>query len=119
MDILDKLSETAQKAGSYIAEKAILAKEYSVASWNVAELHNKIDKHYKAIGELTFRAKQQNKDCSRLIAPYLNELEKLHATLQQKEAERQFLLNKDQCPNCEKPIDKDNVFCPHCGAQLK
>ncbi|MBQ3085571.1 MAG: zinc ribbon domain-containing protein [Clostridia bacterium] len=119
MDIFDKISGTAQKAGSYIAEKAVLAKDYSVASWNVAELRNQIEKHYKAIGELTYRAKQLNKDCTRAVNGHLAELEALHNALQQKEAERQALLNKDLCPACGKAVDRDHAFCPHCGAKME
>ena len=118
MDIFDKISDTAQKAGTYIAEKAVLAKDYSVASWNVAELRNRIEKHYKAIGELTYRAKQQNKDCTRAVANHLAELEQLHEALQQKETQRQLLLNKEQCAACGKAVDKDNAFCPHCGNRI-
>ncbi|MBQ7090036.1 MAG: zinc ribbon domain-containing protein [Clostridia bacterium] len=119
MDFFDKFVDTAEKAGAFIADKAVLAKDYSVASWNVADLRNQIEKHYKAIGELTYRAKQQNKDCTRAVASHLEELEKLHAALQQKEAERDQLLNKQPCPACGKTVDKESAFCPHCGAQMK
>ena len=23
---------------------------------------------------------------------------------------------KDECPHCDKPIDEDATFCPHCGS---
>ncbi len=119
MDFFDKFVSTAEKAGNFIADKAVLAKDYSVASWNVADLRNQIERHYKTIGELTYRAKQQHKDCTRAIAPHLEALETLHAALQEKENERQLLLNKESCPSCFKAVDKENTFCPHCGAKMK
>ncbi len=119
MDILDQISREAQKAGEFIVEKATLAKDYTVATWNTNELRNEINKRYTAIGKAVYTAHTTEADTAEEINEQVEALQVLHQQLQEKEELRQAMRNRKICPACDKPIDKGNTYCPHCGTQVK
>lgn len=119
MDIFDQISREAQKAGEFIVEKATVAKDFTVATWNAAEIRNRIEKLYTAIGKAMYKAHSSEADTADEINGYMEEITALKATLKEKEEERQALRSRKLCPVCDKPISKDAAFCPHCGAQVK
>ena len=119
MDIFDQISREAQKAGEFIVEKAGIAKEFTVATWNAAELRNRIDKLYKTIGKAVYAAHTEGAENAEEIEGYITELDALKAALREKEAVRHEITNRKACPVCNKAIGKDSVYCPHCGTQVK
>lgn len=119
MDILDQISREAQKAGEFIVEKAGVVKDYTVATWNAAELKNKINALYSAIGKAVYKAHTEEIDTAEEINGYIEELTALKEALSEKEAERQLLTNQKTCLTCGKAVSKKNAFCPHCGANLQ
>ena len=119
MDIFDQISQEARKAGEFIVEKAAVAKDFTVATWNAAELRIRIDKLYKAIGKAVYAAHTEGVENAEEIEGYVVELDALKAALKEKEAVRQELTNRKTCPVCDKTIGKDSVYCPHCGTQVK
>lgn len=119
MDLFDQISQEMQKAGEFIAEKATVAKDYTVATWNAAELRNKINNLYKAIGQAVYKAHKEDADTAEEINGYIEEIAALEAALAEKEEIRHDLKNQKACPSCKKGVAKDNSFCPHCGANLK
>ena len=119
MDIFDQISQEAQKAGEFIAEKATMAKDYTVATWNAADIRNKIEELYKAIGKAVYKAHTTEEDTAEEIEQYLTELTAMQEALREKEETRHALRNRKLCPACDKPIAKDSAFCPYCGAQVK
>lgn len=119
MDILDQISKEAYKAGEFIVEKAVLAKDYTVATWNTAEMRAEIEEHYKAIGKAMYKAHATEADTAEEINAHIVALELLFAQLHNKEEERQALRHRKLCPACDKPIAKSNTYCPHCGTQVK
>ena len=119
MDIFDEIGLEAQKAGRFIAKKAVEAKDYTVASWNAAELKNKINDLYKAIGKAVYKAHTEEIDTAEEINGYIEELTALKQSLEETNEERRAIKNQKTCPSCKKAVSKQNAFCPHCGANLK
>lgn len=119
MDIFDYVSKEAYKAGEFVVKKAVLAKDYTVATWNAAEMRAEIDEHYKAIGKLIYEGQTTEKDTSQEVEAHVQALEKLFSKLHDKEEERQSMRHRKLCPDCEKPIAKSVSYCPHCGAKVK
>ncbi len=119
MDFLDQLTQEAKKAGDFIAEKAVMAKDYTVATWNAAELRNKIENLYKKIGKAVYTAHTTEADTAEEINQYLDEIAALEAALQEKEETKQALRNQKTCPACGKGVAKDHAFCPHCGQNVE
>ncbi|MBQ8894483.1 MAG: zinc-ribbon domain-containing protein [Clostridia bacterium] len=119
MDIFDQISQEACKAGEFIVKKANQAKDYTVATWNAAELRSEIEKRYKAIGKAIYRAHTEEVETAEEIQEHIEALEELHARLRDQEEERQTVRNRKLCPACDKPIAKDAAFCPYCGTQVK
>ena len=119
MDILDQISQEAQKAGSFLVEKAGVVKDYTVATWNAAELKNKINQLYKNIGLAVYKAQTEGADTAEEVNGYVAEITVLKEALQEKEEVRQTLQNKKICGTCNKPVAKNSAFCPHCGANFQ
>ncbi len=119
MDIFEQITQEAKKAGEFITEKAVIVKDYTVATWDAAEIRNRIEGLYKSIGKAMYLAHTTEADTAEEIDGYINELIALHEALKEKEAERQAIRNRKLCPACDKPIEKGHVFCPHCGTQIK
>lgn len=118
MDILDQIAQEAKKAGEFVAEKAVFVKDYAVNTWNTAELRNKMNELYKAIGKAVFKAETTEADTAEEINGYLEELTVLAEALAKKEAEKETLTGKKVCPACGKSADKKAAFCPACGNSL-
>lgn len=118
MDFFDQISYEAQKAGEYIAEKAAKAKDFTVATWNAAELRNEIEKHYKAIGMCVYNAHTTEADTAEEIEQHVATITALYEELREKETTRQAIRNRVPCPACNKPIAKNIAYCPHCGTKV-
>ena len=118
MDILDQLANEAKKAGEFMAEKAVFVKDYAVNTWSVAELRNKINELYKAIGKAVYKAETTEADTAEEINGYIEELNELCAALAEKEEEKEKLTGKKRCPACGKTSDKKAAFCSSCGSNL-
>jgi len=118
MDLFDQISQEVQKAGEFLVEKATVAKDYTVATWNAAEIRNKINSLYKDIGKAVYAAHTQQADNSEEINGYIDRINALKAALQEKEEIRQDLKNQKACPACKKGVNKGSAYCPHCGAKI-
>lgn len=119
MDILDQISKGAQSAGEFLTEKAILAKDYTLHTWDITKLRNRINTLYKAIGRASYKAYKTESSAAEEIDLYFKELDLLFPELRAKQEARQALRGRKLCPACEKPIEEFNAFCPHCGAKIK
>lgn len=118
MDILDQIAKEAKKAGEFVAEKAVFVKDYAVNTWSAADLRNKMNELYKAIGKAVYKAATEEVDTAKEIEAYIEELKGLDAALAEKEAEKEVLTGKKICPACGKTADKKSAYCPACGASL-
>ncbi len=119
MDFFDQISQEMQKAGAFIAEKANVAKDYTVATWNAADLRNKINQLYKEIGRAVYNGRMEQTDNTALIDGYVEQIRQLEAALLEKEEIRQDLKNQKVCPACKKGVAKNSTYCPYCGAKFE
>ena len=119
MDIFDQLSQEAKKAGDFIVEKANVVKDFTVATWNAAEIRNKMDGLYKTIGKMVYQAHTTGEDTASEIDDCIQSLSVLEEALKVREEEKQAIKNKKVCPACGKSTAKDNAFCPYCGASVQ
>lgn len=118
MDIFDQITQEAKKAGTFVAEKAIFVKDYAKNTWDVAELRNKMNELYKAIGKAVFKAETTEMDTAEEINGYIEDLKMLDEILKEKAAEKESLIGKKTCPDCGKSADKKAAFCPKCGRKF-
>ncbi|MBQ7095063.1 MAG: zinc-ribbon domain-containing protein [Clostridia bacterium] len=118
MDLLDQITQEAKKAGTFVAEKAIFVKDYAKNTWDAAEIRNKMNDLYKAIGKAVFHAETTEADTAEEINGYIEDLKALDEALKEKTSEKESLVGKKYCPACGKSADKKAAFCPKCGAKL-
>lgn len=90
-EILDQISKNAKIAGEFIAEKAILAKDYTVLSGEITQLRSRINSLYKTIGKAMYAAHTTEADTAEEIEQHLAELDVLHQSLLEKEQQRKHL----------------------------
>ena len=119
MDIFEKIGQEAQKAGAFLVDKATVAKDYTVASWNAMELKNKINELYKSIGIAVYNGHINGEDPAQKVHELIEQIHVLKETLKEKEAVRRSIENRKVCPDCNKNISKDHSFCPHCGKKAE
>ncbi len=116
IDILEQLAQDARKAGNFIAEKAVMAKDYTAATWSAAELRNQIEARYQQIGKAVYFARKEGKEAE--LEAEFAELDTLIAAWREKENARREICNRKSCPSCNQAIAKDHIFCPYCGKDL-
>ena len=119
MDILDQIAKEAVKAGEFMAEKAVFLKDYTVNTWNTADIRNKMNELYKAIGKAVYTSKTTGADTANEIEEYMEKLQVLEAALKQKAVEKEQLTGKKYCHICGKASDKKAAFCSHCGSNIE
>ena len=90
-EILDQVSKGAKVAGEFVAEKAILAKDYTVLTGEIATLRSRINTLYKSLGKAVYVAHTTEMDNAAQIDDYLIELDKKLAELADKEQQRNAL----------------------------
>lgn len=84
-----------------------------------ATLETKLSKDYEKLGRIYYYSVVEGKETDE------NELELLTASIGDKKEQIKLLREKIQkykyrnlCPACKSPIDKNSVFCNHCGAKI-
>ena len=115
MGFLDQLSKSATEAGEYLTEKAVLAKDYAMATMDISEAKSRINSIYKELGKMVYNANRKQIDSSADMERLMAELDQLKAAITEKEKVR----NRALCPACDESIDASSCFCPHCGAKIK
>lgn len=118
-NIFDQITQEAKKAGDFISEKAVLVKDYAIATWNAAEIRNKIDQLYKEIGKAIYEAHATGAENAEIVDEKIEELSGLKDALKEKESAKQTIRNRKVCPACGKALMKDAVFCSYCGTKLE
>lgn len=94
-DIIDQISKGAEATGEFLAEKAVLAKEFTVLSGEITQLKYRITALYKQSGIALYKAHSTEADTAEEIEGYMAELTLLHQQLKEKQAARQALRNTD------------------------
>lgn len=84
-----------------------------------ATLETKLSKDYEKLGRIYYGSVAEGKDADE------NELELLTAAIGDKKEQIKLLREKIQkykyrklCPACKSPVDKNSVYCNHCGEKL-
>ena len=93
--ILDQISKGAVATGEFLAEKAVLAKEFTVLSGEITQLKYRITTLYKQAGKALYKAHSTETDTAGEIEGYMAELTLLHQQLKEKQAARQALRNAE------------------------
>ncbi len=94
-EIINKISKGAVATGEFLAEKAVLAKDFAVLSGEITRIQCRISTLYRSAGKALYRAHATEADTAGEIEGYMAELAFLHRELKEKQAARQALRSAD------------------------
>ena len=117
MAFIDDVKETLAKAGKTTVQKTKDFAAIAKVTADIEETKSLLKAVYIEIGKKyceTHDKETADADYTVNVATAENLAEQLEAL----KAERLALRGKVKCPECEKAVDNEFVFCPFCGAKL-
>ena len=117
MAFLDEVIDKAQKAGKFVCDKAIDAKDYVSLEYKLSVTRNKTDELYKELGKLVFANNNTDNDTEGEINQLIAKIQQL--IIEQNELCAQISKFKNICPSCGNANPNSADFFNNCGGSLK
>lgn len=118
---LDKFKKGAAEAG----EKAKVLLEVNKIKLQITQKQKEIDDEYKKIGELVFKAYQNEttedsngaiEECCKNCIKKREEIQEMEDKVRELNEEKTYGASDDKtCPTCGKLVGSERKFCPACG----
>ncbi len=118
MELFDKIGKQANETYQEAKERVYsLSEELKIRS-KIANLKERKNTLYTEIGEIVYKEIKDNKDVDRdVISAKSDEITSIFEEIAKLEAEILSHKKVKKCIRCEKVIDVDHKYCPHCGAE--
>ena len=119
MEFFNKLGNMASETYKYTAEKTNkIAKETKI-KMKMNEYKSKIEDLYEEIGKIVYQKHVREEDINikEDLEEYCKKIDDLSNKVEESRMEILNLKDKKQCPSCYTEIEKENKFCPKCGAE--
>lgn len=122
MEFFDKLGKKATEAYKITADKTgKLAKETKLKI-KISDLKSQINDLYEEIGKNVYQKhiredEEANKEIEEDINNLCTKIDVLSDEIDSLLEQCLELKDRKQCKNCYKEIDKDDKYCPNCGAK--
>ena len=118
MKVFDDVIINAKSIACDFSKKAGKAIDISKLKISAAEIKADINKKFKELGKLVYRAKKEGADAEVAIENLMNEIELLYEALDAVEEEIVALRSKVICPVCKSENPSEALFCNACGSSL-
>ncbi len=112
---LNKAKEVIDVAYKKTEEVVVTEKQ----RFDIASLNSKIDKDYKALGQLYFNLYKDSEDIPEEARPLFADIKEKLLKVKELKEEIGESKNKAVCPHCQNYIAKNSVFCSICGERIK
>ena len=122
MEFFDKLGKKASEAYKVTADKTgKLAKETKLKI-KISDLKSQINDLYEEIGKNVYQKhiredEEANKEIEEDISHLCTKIDVLSDEIDSLLEQCLELKDRKQCKNCYKEIDKNDKYCPNCGAK--
>lgn len=113
-ELIDKAKDIAQTAG----EKSQEIYQISKLKVEITQLKMKLEKSFASIGKQYYECQKAGDELPDFAA-LIEEIDLLKADIEEKKDCISQLKNSIRCTVCGADVDKDDPFCPKCGAQVK
>ena len=110
MGFFDNLSSSFQETTNKLQKESKMKK-------TITENKAKIETAYSEMGKKIFEAKGINDEVKSLAEEKVKAIEEMLKENEECEREILKLNNKKMCPKCNKEVELNATFCPHCGAE--
>ncbi len=116
MAIIDDIIDSMEKAGKYVTDKAVDAKDYVKLEYKASTLKSEIERTFCELGKLTYDIKKKQSDDESPIAQCMEKIDVLKFRL--KEVNTEMSKFKKTCPVCSKHAGASDTYCKNCGTKL-
>ena len=110
MGFFDNLSSSFQETTNKLQKESKMKK-------TITENKAKIETAYSEMGKKIFEAKGINDEVKSFAEEKVKAIEEMLKENEECEREILKLNNKKMCPKCNKEVELNATFCPHCGAE--
>ena len=119
MEFFDKLGKKASQAAKMTADKTGKIAKETKLKFKIGELRTQINSIYEEIGKKVYEKHIREEDIciKKDLEEQCTKIDVLSDEIDSLLKERLELKDKKQCKSCYKEIEKDDKFCPNCGAQ--
>lgn len=119
MDFLDKLGKKASEAYKVTADKTGKIAKETKLKFKIGELKTQINSIYEEIGEKVYERHVREEEISikKDLEEQCTRIDVLSDEIESLLKQCLELKDKTQCKKCYKEIEKDDKFCPNCGAK--
>ncbi|MBQ8203439.1 MAG: zinc ribbon domain-containing protein [Clostridia bacterium] len=119
MDFLDNALNKAKEVidVAYKKTEEVVATEKQ--RFDIASLNSKIEKDYKALGEIYYNLLKESDDIPDEAKPHFADITEKLERIKELRDDIGEAKNKAVCPHCQSYIPKNCVYCSVCGEKLK
>lgn len=119
MDFLDNAINKAKEVVDIAYKKTEEVVLTEKQRFDIASLNSKIDKDYKALGEIFYKHYKDSEDIPEDAKAIMNSINEKILKIKELKEEIGETKNKAVCPKCQNYIPKNSAFCSVCGEKLK
>lgn len=119
MEILDKLGKKASEAYKMTADKTGKIAKETKLKFKIGELRTQINEIYGQIGKKVYEKHIREEELSikKDLEEECTKIDVLSDEIEKLLKESLELKNKKQCESCHSQIEKEDKYCPKCGAK--
>ncbi len=119
MDFFDNALNKAKEAINVAYKKTEEVVATEKQRFDIASLNSKIDKDYKALGEIYFNLYKDSEDIPEEAKSLFSDIKEKLLKVKELRDEIGEAKNKAVCPHCQSYIAKNSVYCNVCGEKIK
>ena len=119
MDFLDNAISKAKEVVDIAYKKTEEVVLTEKQRFDIVSLNSKIDKDYKALGEIFYNLYKDSEDIPDNAKIIIDDINEKIIKVNELKEEIGESKNKSVCPHCQSYIPKNSVFCSVCGEKLK
>ena len=119
MEFFDKIGKKASEAYKMTADKTGKIAKETKLKMKMGELKNQINDIYEEIGKKVYEkhVREQDINIKKDLEEECTKIDVLSDEIESLLKQCLDLKNKKQCEGCHAQIEKENKFCPECGAK--
>ena len=115
---MNNIKKSLTKAAKKTKETSETMVEVAKLKYKLVEINSDIDDNYMMIGKLVYEAGEED-DISEKVAEHKTDIAALLEARSDMQEKLNELVNKKQCPKCDKKMEKEFEFCPKCGHKFE
>lgn len=119
MDFFNKLGNMASETYKYTADKTSKIAKETKKKIKMNEYKSEIEDLYEEIGKIVYQKHVREEDINikEDLEEYCSKIDVLSKKVEECRMEILNLKDKKQCQSCYTEIEKEDKFCPKCGAE--